>query len=423
MRIQAAKSLKGVVRVPGDKSISHRALMLSALAAGTSTIAGLSQGEDVQATKQIMEQLGATTEAADGQLLVVGPDQGLRASDRDLYCGNSGTTMRLLAGLLGGVPGQHVLTGDESLSRRPMNRVATPLRQMGLTIEGTGESTLAPLQIVSPTSLKAISYVVPVVSSQVKSAVLLAALFADGPSSVTENIRTRRHTEEMLEEAGVAISVADSAEGRVIEIQPGRPLAHEWDVPADPSQAAFFVVLGVIHPAANIEIPNVYFAPERVGYVEVLRRMGANIEILESHEMANLSVASSALRATSIHANEIPSVDEVPILVVAACAAEGNTRFEAMGELRIKESDRFAQSIALARALGATVTVSGDDFVVEGLGSASKFQSFFFEAKLDHRMVMASAVAGIAGAGVELDDVGTVSSSYPDFFSDVDALK
>ena len=423
MRIEAAKSLKGVVLVPGDKSISHRALMLSALASGVSTITGLSQGEDVQATKQIIEQLGATTEISDGQLKVFGPDQGLRASAQELYCGNSGTTMRLLAGLLGGVSGHHVLTGDESLSRRPMNRVATPLRQMGLTIEGTGENTVAPLKIVSPSSLKAISYVVPVVSSQVKSAILLAALFAEAPSSVTENIRTRRHTEEMLQQAGVAITVTNSAEGRVIEIQPGRPLALEWDVPADPSQAAFFAVLGVIHPEASIEIPHVYFAPERVGYVNVLRRMGADIAIDQSNELADLIVSSSSLRATSIHANEIPSVDEVPILVVAACAAQGSTHFEAMGELRIKESDRFAQSVALARALGATVTVSGDDFMVEGLGSASNFRSFLFEAGLDHRMVMASAVAGIAGAGVELDDVSTVASSYPSFFSDVDALK
>jgi 3-phosphoshikimate 1-carboxyvinyltransferase len=294
---------------------------------------------------------------------------------------------------------------------------------MGLTIEGTGENTVAPLKIVSPSSLKAISYVVPVVSSQVKSAILLAALFAEGPSSVTENIRTRRHTEEMLQQAGVAITVMNSAEGRVIEIQPGRPLALEWDVPADPSQAAFFAVLGVIHPEASIEIPHVYFAPERVGYVNVLRRMGADIAIDQSNELADLIVSSSSLRATSIHANEIPSVDEVPILVVAACAAQGSTHFEAMGELRIKESDRFAQSVALARALGATVTVSGDDFMVEGLGSASNFRSFLFEAGLDHRMVMASAVAGIAGAGVELDDVSTVASSYPSFFSDVDALK
>jgi 3-phosphoshikimate 1-carboxyvinyltransferase len=423
MRIHAAKSLKGIVRVPGDKSISHRALMLSALASGTSTITGLSHGEDVQATKQIVEQLGAATEVFEGQLRVIGPDQGLRASERELYCGNSGTTMRLLAGLLGGVSGRHVLTGDESLSRRPMNRVATPLRQMGLNIEGTGENTLAPLTIVSPASLQAISYVVPIVSSQVKSAILLAALFASGPSRVTENIRTRRHTEEMLQAAGILITITDSAEGRTIEIQPGRPMAHEWDIPADPSQAAFFVVLGIIHPEANIEIPHVYFAPERVGYLDVLRRMGADIDIDERNELADITVSSSVLRATSIHANEIPSVDEVPVLVVAACAAHGNTRFEAMGELRVKESDRFAQSIALARALGSTVTVSGDDFEVEGLGSAINFRSFSFAAELDHRMVMASAVAGIAGAGAELDDISTVASSYPGFFSDVDALK
>jgi 3-phosphoshikimate 1-carboxyvinyltransferase len=420
--VEHFETLRGTLRVPGDKSTSHRALMVSSLAEGESTIRGLSPGLDVAATSQIMEQLGATRSDRDDVITIVGPANGLHASDAALECGNSGTTMRLLCGLVSGVPGQHRLTGDASLSKRPMDRVAEPLTLMGSHLEGRGARLIAPLRILGTDALRGIEYSVPMASAQVKSAILLAALSANSPTTVVEHVRTRPTTEEMLSRAGVSVTSMESGEGRSVTIQPGRPLARNWLVPGDPSQAAFFAVLGCIHPDADIEVLDIDSASERVGFLTVLQRMGATMTVHSRDTMTSFRVRSSQLAATEVHASEIPSVDEVPVLVIAAAAAEGLSTFRDVGELRVKESDRFEASLTLATKLGCRAWSEGDDLFIEGLGSATRFLNFELDAALDHRLVMASAVAGCAGAGCSIGAADTVASSYPGFFDDVERL-
>ncbi|MDE2282142.1 MAG: 3-phosphoshikimate 1-carboxyvinyltransferase [Actinomycetales bacterium] len=419
--VDRAARLRGVVRVPGDKSASHRALLLSALAEGTSHIDGLSPGEDVQGTGVIIERLGAARQL-DGERTVV-TGGALRAADGPLDCGNSGTTMRLVAGLVSGIDGEHVLVGDPSLSKRPMDRVAVPLRAMGALVSGAGERLCAPLRITGSSTLRGIDYEVPVPSAQVKSAILLAGLTALGPTIVHERVRTRTTTEDMLVLAGLSLESIDVGAGRRVELAPGRPLARDWRVPGDPSQAAFFAVLGAVHADAELAVASIDVAPERSGFVGVLRRMGATVSFVDADGGTGLAARSSSLTGTTVRAEEIPSVDEVPALTVAAAAATGVTAFVAMGELRVKESDRFAGSMALASSLGCRVWSEGDDFFVEGLGSAKKFHHFEQRAVLDHRMVMAAAIAGAAGAGCVIDGAETVATSYPTFFTHLDGLR
>ncbi len=413
--------LRGSVRVPGDKSYSHRAVLLSALAEGPSTLTGLSPGADVAATLDAVARLGALVEPDEDRVRVRAPAGGLRPSDAPLECANSGTTMRLLCGVVAGIAGTHRLVGDASLSRRPMDRVATPLRLMGARVSGLGPTLHAPL-VVEGGTLRGIEYRVPVPSAQVKSAVLFAGLDARGPTTVVEAVRTRTTTEDAMRAAGLALEVAPEGGGRRVTLAPGRPVARTWSVPGDPSQAAFFAVLGAIHDDASLEVVSLDAAPERVGFVGVLARMGARVALHDHGAFHSLTALSSALVATEVHSHEIPSVDEVPILTVAACAAEGVSAFRSMAELRVKESDRFAGSIELARRLGAAAWAEGDDFFVEGLGAARRFAPFHLDAGLDHRMVMAAAVAGAAGRGGAIDGDETVATSYPHFFRDLALL-
>ena len=420
--VQPAPQLRGVVTVPGDKSASHRALILSALAAGESTIKGLSQGHDVLGTRDIMAALGASWYEHDGVVHVLGPERGLTAASTPLDCGNSGTTIRLMSGVVSALPGVHRLVGDASLSKRPMDRVAIPLRQMGAEITANGEREFAPLTITGR-SLSGITYTVPVPSAQVKSAILFAGLFAQGQTVVTEMHRTRTATEDMMRESGIHLESVDEGAGRTIRLTPGRPQANEWHVPCDPSQAAFFAVLGVIAPDATIVIPNVEASAERIGFLHVLRRMNATIDGVIENGRVTMTARSSSLLATEIHSTEIPSVDEAPILAIAASAATGVTAFRDMGELRVKESDRFDACLRLARAVGARAWSEGDDFFIAGLGSAARFSECVMDAHLDHRVVMSSAVAGLAGNGAIIEGADTVASSYPNFFQDVQGLQ
>ena len=417
-----ASSLHGSLHVPGDKSASHRALMLSALASGPSTIEGLSPGRDVASTSAIMVQLGAERVDDSDQVTVVGPEQGLTRSGSELNCGNSGTTMRLLVGVVSGVPGSHTLVGDASLSKRPMDRVAVPLNLMGAEVHGQGALITAPLQVEGSHALRGIDYVVPVASAQVKSAILFAALGATGPTSVREDVLTRTTTEDMFRLAGLSVHSLEVQGGATVTVNPGRPHATTWRIPGDPSQAAFFAVLGAIHDCAVLEVLHVDSSPHRIGFVTVLQRMGATLTLEPRDGGVSLLSQSSQLVAAEINSREIPSVDEVPILAVAAAAATGVSVFRDMGELRVKESDRFLGSMALVKSLGCRVWEEGDDFFVEGLGSASSFSPFSLDAGLDHRMVMAGAVAGCAGCGCTIGGADTVSSSYPNFFDDLASL-
>lgn len=421
-RVTHPSQLRGSLRVPGNKSASHRALMLSSLASGQSTISGLAPGEDVASTRAILQDLGARFRDDDGVVRVIGPDSGLAPSAQPLNCGNSGTTMRLMCGIVSGLPGTHDLEGDPSLSRRPMDRVALPLGEMGAAVHGQGERVTPPLRVASPARLRAIDYTVPVASAQVKSAVLLAGLFAEGTTVVHEDLRTRADTEQMLLDAGLTMSIVNEGEGRTVTLGPGRPRRHDWFIAGDPSQAAFFAVLGAIHPDATLEVLSVDATPERLGFVTVLERMGADVRLVEGDGHDVLHARSSTLVATEVHASEVPSVDEVPVLSVAACAARGVSAFRSMGELRLKESDRFAQSLALATSLGARAWSEGDDFFIEGLGTAARFADFTFSSALDHRMAMAGAVAGCAGRGCTIEGARSVASSYPNFFRDLALL-
>ena len=418
-QIEPAAKLRGEVRVPGDKSASHRALMISALANGVSTIEGLSRGEDVSSTSTMLISMGAVREDRGDQIVITGPSDGLHVSKVSLDCGNSGTTIRLMSGIVSGIEGVHSLIGDASLSKRPMDRVADPLEMMGAKFSGQGEHITPPLQITGSTNLRGIDYHVPSASAQVKSAIIFAGLRASQPSTVHEDVRTRSATEDMLRHAGVQIDSHDVGLGRSVTVHPGRPRPSHWIVPGDPSQAAFFAVLGLVHPNAEIKVRSIDTSPERIGFISVLQRMGGSLTIDES----GVKASTSKLNGTEIHASEIPSVDEVPALSVAAAAATGVTSFLEMGELRLKESDRFEGSMRIASLLGCKVWSEGDNFFIEGLGDALLFQEFSIDSGLDHRIVMSSAVAAIAGDGGVITGASTVASSYPNFFEHLDSLR
>jgi 3-phosphoshikimate 1-carboxyvinyltransferase len=414
VEVLPSPQLSGQAIVPGDKSISHRALLLSALAEGTSSISGISSGDDVTRTAKIVTQLGATIERQGDVLIVAGGRSLLHGASDPLDFGNSGTGMRLAMGIVAGIPGLHQLHGDHSLSSRPMDRVARPLGHMGARIVGQGERCTAPLEI-SGAALGGIEFAVPVPSAQVKSAILLAALGAKGRTLVTESVRTRPHTEAMIAEAGGRISVTDGPDGRSIELEPSELEARDWKVAADPSQSAFFVVAALLASSSTVSVHDLYPDPTRIGFLSVLARMGASLEI-EGHDgRLSVTARSSELMGTTIHGDEIPSLDEVPILAVAAAAAEGITRFVGVAELRIKESDRFDRTIELMSSLGASCSGDGDDLVVEGLGTAKRFSPVSFDAHEDHRMAMSAAIAGTVGSGARVAGFETVASSFPGF--------
>jgi 3-phosphoshikimate 1-carboxyvinyltransferase len=419
MRITAKGPLAGVVRTPGDKSISHRVLLLGAMAEGTSVIRGLSDGDDVARTLAAVEALGAkVTRDADAVRVAGGH---LHAAAGEIDCGNSGTGMRLLAGVVAGLDGRTVLVGDESLSSRPMDRVAVPLGAMGAVVEGRGERCLPPVAVQGG-SLTGIDWSSPVASAQVKSAVLLAGLSATGETVVREGVPTRAHTEELLVQAGADLRVEADGAGRVIRLRPStlRPL--DIDVPGDPSQAAFWVVAACLVPGSEVTVAHVYAGPERIGFVGVLRRMGAQVDVVGEGEAADLVARSGPLHGTDVDAAEIPSLDEVPILAVAAAAAEGTTRFRDVGELRVKETDRLVAVADLVRALGAQAEIDGDDLVVTGVGDPRRLHEATTHSRGDHRMAMAAAVAALAAGDGDAEGFGAVATSYPGFLADLRTL-
>ncbi|MGH9090621.1 MAG: 3-phosphoshikimate 1-carboxyvinyltransferase, partial [Acidimicrobiales bacterium] len=345
----------------------------------------------------------------------------LRPAAGALDCGNSGTGMRLLAGVVAGLEGRSVLVGDDSLSARPMDRIAEPLRAMGAGVEGRGPRCLPPLAVTGG-ALQGIEWQPPVASAQVKSAVLLAGLAAKGETVVREPVATRAHTEELLAEAGADVTVSREGAGRVVRLRPSvlRPL--DVDVPGDPSQAAFWVVAACIVPGSEVTVARVYHGPERSGFVDVLRRMGADVAVVPGEGAVDLVARAGPLHGTEVMAAEIPSLDEVPALAVAAAAAEGTTWFRGMGELRVKESDRLAAVAGLVGALGAGSEVAGDDLCVRGVGPDRRLAAARTDSGGDHRMAMAAAVAALAAGEGEIDGFGCVATSYPRFLGDLRAL-
>ncbi len=424
-QVAGGRPLVGTIEVPGDKSISHRALLLAALAEGTSTITGLSDGDDVARTAAAVTALGATVDRSGHVVTVHGGRSLLRAPVDAIDLGNSGTGMRLLAGVAATVPGATLLTGDDSLRGRPMDRVAEPLRQMGAEVTGRGDRCLPPITIIGG-GLHGIEYTPPMASAQVKSAILLAGTDADGETVVHEPVATRTHTEEMLAAAGADITVDQAGTGRIVRVRRCALRAGSFTVAGDPSQAAFWIVGGSIVPGSRVTVAGIHLGAERIGFIGVLRRMGAVIEVDESSRgFGSVTTRTSPLTGTVVEAAEISSLDEVPILAVAATAAEGQTVFRDVGELRVKESDRLSGTVDLVGAFGGRAEVVGDDLVVTG--SASPLRPGRVDARGDHRMAMAAAIA--AAACPTPADVTTVAgwdsvaTSYPRFADDLQRLR
>ncbi len=416
--------LVGSLAAPGDKSISHRALLLAALAEGTSVIDGISGGDDVARTAGAVAALGADVKTDAGTVTISGGRRRLSAPSEPLDLGNSGTAMRLLAGVVATLPGTTSLAGDESLSRRPMDRVAAPLVDMGATVLGRGDQLLPPLSITGG-RLHGIHYVTPMASAQVKSAVLLAGLDAEGETVVTEPVATRAHTEEMLRAMGAQITIDRDGGGRVVRLWPGSLRSGTFTVPGDPSQAAFWITGAVVVPGSLVTVTGVELGIERLGFLGVLRRMGATVEVAEAGEaVGSLTAGYCRLEGTDVRAEEIPSLDEVPILAVAAATASGRTTFRDMGELRVKESDRLTGTAQLVRSFGAAAEIDGDDLVVDGVGGALRPADV--DADGDHRVAMAAAIAGTAcppGATTTVTGWEAVATSYPGFATDLSRLR
>ncbi len=405
--------LAGRLQVPGDKSISHRVLLLAALADGVSTIRGLSDGDDVAHTRAVVEALGAPIggSVADGLEVHGGR---LQAVDGPLDVGNSGTGIRLMAGMLAGMPFVSVLDGDRSIRGRPMDRVIEPLRAMGATVDGSEGGDGAPLTIRGG-CLHGIEYRPPMASAQVKGCVLFAGLSADGPTTVVEPAPTRVHTEELMEATGIDV---EATAGRVT-VHPGRPDPFDHRVAGDPSQAAFWAVGAAILPGSEVVVEGVYAGPARTGFVDVLARMGARID--HNSATGDLTVQSADLVGTVIESSEVPGlVDEVPVLAVAAAYAEGRTRFVGVAELRVKETDRLSTVCSELGAMGVAVWVDGDDLVVEG----GQPRGGDVESHGDHRIAMACAVAALAADGpTTVAGWEAVSTSYPGFGADLASLR
>ena len=422
--VEGGVSCVGRIRTPGEKSISHRAVLLGALAEGTSRVTGLSDGADVAASLAAVEAMGARVERlGDGTVVIHGGRSRLHAAAAALDCGNSGTSMRLLTGLVAGFGWETELVGDDSLSARPMDRVAEPLRAMGARVEGRGERQLPPLRVRGG-DLRAIDWTPAVASAQVKSAILLAGLSARGTTVVREPVTTRTHTEEMLAEAGADMTVETWGAGRVVSVRRSSLRPVDRAVPGDPSAAAFFVVAGCVVPGSRVAVERVYGGPARLGFVSVLRRMGGRVA-LDPCEDGTVAVTASSgpLRATEVPASEIPSLDEVPALAVAAAVAQGTTVFTDVGELRVKEVDRLAAVAAMVEAFGATASVDGDRLAVTGTGGALRRARV--DSLGDHRMAMASAVAALAvpsGARSVVTGFSAVETSYPRFAEDLASL-
>ncbi|MCW5891949.1 MAG: 3-phosphoshikimate 1-carboxyvinyltransferase [bacterium] len=417
-----AGRLDGSCRVPGDKSICHRSLLLGALAEGESVIEGFPGGADVCATLDAVRRLGAQATRTGDTVRLVGAGLGLGPTGEvALDCGNSGTTMRLGAGLVAGGPGLVVLDGDASLRRRPMERIAAPLRQMGAIVETT--EGRAPLRVRGG-ALAGIDYTLPVASAQVKSAVLLAGLRARGTTRVREPLRSRDHTERMLAHQGVRLARHDDG----VSVEGGqtlRPLA--LTLPGDPSSAAFLAVAALLLPGSAMRVEAVDVNPTRIGAFRILGRMGASIAVEGGRDVAgepigDLVVRHAPLRGTAVTPEEVPdAIDELPILAVAAAFATGETRFTGAAELRVKESDRLA-ALEQLRPLGVAVTALPDGLVVHG-DPARRLRSGRIVTGGDHRIAMAFAVAALrAEGGLVIDDPACADVSFPGFFDLLHAL-
>ncbi|MEZ0244048.1 MAG: 3-phosphoshikimate 1-carboxyvinyltransferase [Sphingomonas sp.] len=431
MSFSARGPLRGTVTVPGDKSISHRSLMFSALAVGESRIEGLLEGEDVLATAAAMRAMGADVQRGDdGTWRVHGVGVGgLLQPQAALDMGNSGTSTRLLMGLVSSHPITCTFTGDASLSGRPMGRVIEPLSKMGAEITASPGGRL-PLMLRGICPAVPIEYTLPVASAQVKSAILLAGLNTPGITRVIEPIPTRDHSERMLTGFGAELTVEESPEGKIISIRGEAELKPQHIVvPGDPSSAGFWMVAASIVPGSEIIIANVCMNPTRTGLIQALRMMGADISeaqprIVGGEPVADLIVKHAPLKAIEVPPELAPSmIDEYPILFVAASMAEGRTVARGAHELRVKESDRIAAMAAALQANGVQLEEFEDGLAITGTGGEPLAGGGTVATHLDHRIAMSMAIAGlVANAPIDIDDVAPIATSYPNFLPTLDAL-
>ncbi len=415
-RAQPGGSVTGTIRVPGDKSISHRSIMLGSLAEGVTEVTGFLEGEDALATLQAFRDMGVVIEGPhQGEVRIHGVGlHGLQAPPGPLYVGNSGTTIRLLSGLLAAQSFDTELSGDESLSKRPMERVAKPLRLMGAEIE-TGEGGRPPLKIKGGQSLQGIHYDMPMASAQVKSCLMLAGLYAEGTTSVTEPAPTRDHTERMLTGFGYSVGVDEST----VSVQSGGKLtATNIDVPADISSATFFLVAAAITPDSDLTLEHVGINPTRVGVLNILRLMGADLELLNEREVGGEPVADIRIRYAPLKGIRVPedqvplAIDEFPALFVAACCAEGETVITGAEELRVKESDRIQVMVDGLKAVGADIEGTPDGAIIRG-GQLTGGEVF---AHGDHRIAMSFSIAALRSSGeIKINDCANVATSFPTF--------
>ncbi|MES9836023.1 MAG: 3-phosphoshikimate 1-carboxyvinyltransferase [Candidatus Thiodiazotropha sp.] len=417
-QIQPGGELNGNLRVPGDKSISHRSIMLGSLADGVTRVKGFLEGEDSLATLNAFRQMGVTIEGPDsGRLTIrgVGVD-GLQLPQNPLDLGNSGTSMRLLTGLLAGQGMAVTLTGDSSLSGRPMKRVIDPLSQMGADIGSTAEFT-APLQIHPRTRLQGIDYPLPMASAQVKSALLLAGLFAEGETCVTEPAPTRDHTERMLQGFGYPVRRSGN---RICLTGGGRLTGCEIDIPADISSATFFLVGAAIADGSDMVLEHVGINPTRDGVISILKLMGADLELSNQREVGGEPVADIRIRSSRLNGIDIPeelvplAIDEFPALFVAAACAQGETRLRGAEELRVKESDRIQVMVEGLQRLGIQADPTPDGILIQG----GTLRGGRVESYGDHRIAMSFAMAGLKAANpIEIADCTNVNTSFPGFVS------
>jgi 3-phosphoshikimate 1-carboxyvinyltransferase len=413
--------LSGSIEVPGDKSVSHRSLLFGALAQGETRVRGLLRAEDVHATWKAVERLGARVRE-EGAEVVVSPPATLVEPEDVIDCGNSGTSLRLLTGVLAGVPGLSVLTGDASLRRRPVRRVLDPLRRMGANVSARDGDRLPPV-VLRGGRLRGARHVLEVASAQVKSACLLAGLFADGETSVVEPAASRDHTERMLREMGARLAV----NGLEVKVEPGPLRGGRVDVPGDISSAAFFLCAAAALPGSAVTVRGMGTNPTRTGLLDVLGEMGAALEVANERQSAgepraDVTVRAARLKATSIGGPLVPRlIDELPVVMVMATQAEGRTVIRDAKELRVKESDRLAvMGDALSRA-GARIELFDDGCAITG---PTRLRGVAVQTRLDHRIAMSMAVAQLFAGGEEvtLDDVGCVATSFPSFFDLLDGL-
>lgn len=422
LRIDGPRSLRGRIRVPGDKGISHRALLFASLATGASHLHHLADGDDVARTLGALTELGVpiTLDPSGTVAVTSGGVNALLEPVTVLDCGNSGTTMRMLCGLLAGRSFHSILTGDASLRSRPMRRVAAPLRAMGAHVDGRDDARYPPLAVRGGALTRTrVELTVP--SAQVKTALVLAGLQAAGTTEIVEPALSRDHTERMLAALGAPVTRTGPT---TVRVEAGTPRAFELDIPGDPSSAAFFVVAAVVTPGSDLTVEEVDLNPSRIGFVDVLRRMGADIEVQVRGErlgepVGDLVARAGPLTGTVVGGDEVPIVqDEVPVLAVAAAFADGVTEFRDVGELRVKESDRIASVEAEVGRLGVGVESGPDRLVVRGGRPAAAT----LDSHGDHRLAMAGAVAANATAGAStVRGWAAVAASYPRFADDLAA--